>query len=564
MKRFLSHSVKVMAFLVLVPIGTASAQLDWLPSIQRGSTAIRLNPVVDGFGGLEGAHQTPTDLVQPPDGSGRTFVTMLRGGIRVLDANGELLPTFLETFNSNTLANQWHFTTMAFHPQFGLVGTPGYGKFYTIETEKDGIGTPDMSGSLRVLPPQRQQVIYEYTMNDAQANVFAGERREVMRVQRPGNSHQMNDLVFGPDGYLYFSNGDGRNDPNTAGVSMSDNAQYMGNIYGKILRIDPLDPALTPDSLDPASSNGKYRVPASNPFIGDPNPATEVDETLDEIYAYGFRNPYRLTFDRATGDLYTGTVGQSNIESVYKVEEGGNHGWNLMEGGFIYDRTLQSHLIQDQDADGDGKEDFAAENGLVEHLFQYDHQDGISVIGGFVYRGTELPELYGKYVFGEFMGGEDSTGRLFYGDIDTKEVFEFTVDLSGNTVPASLFSVGEDGNGELYAMGTTPDGSHGQLLKLTAARIVGDTNGDDVVNLVDLNNVRNNFGAVGEDVIGDAYPADGVVDLEDLNAVRNNFGRALRASVPEPSTAILAISAVLGVAICVRCRRPNSQCMENE
>ena len=162
--------------------------------------------------------------------------------------------------------------------------------------------------------------------------------------------------------------------------------------------------------------------------------------------------------------------------------------------------------------------------------------------------GSAIPELYGKYVFGNFTGPEGQRqGRLFYGDLLTRKVFEFKLDATGLGVPPSLYSIGEDLSGELYALGSSADGSKGLILRLAAGGLVGDTNGDGKVDLTDLNNVRNHFGAVGTGLVGDAYPSDGVVDLKDLNAVRNQFGQSRfsnAASVPEPASFVAALEAL--------------------
>jgi len=449
------------------------AQLDWLPSIPQGDATVRLKRWGPDFDGPLGDHQTPTDLAMPTDSTGRLFVAMQLGKVRIIDAQRNLLPVFLDTANENTPDQPHFFTSIAFHKQFAVAGKPGYGKFYTIEVENADTAPADFGDSLKTRPDGFQQVIYEYTMNDANATLFEGTKREVIRFDRSGDSsgHNVGDLAFDRAGYLYIANGDGGNDPNTGDeVAISDNAQYLGNVYGKILRIDPIAPELKPTSKDPVSANGKYRVPRTNPF--NESPASGVDKSVDEIYAYGMRNPYRLNVDLTNNELYVGSVGQANIEAVYRVTPGANLGWNFKEGSFIFDRFDQHNLTADVDSDGDGLLDFSASHGLTDPLFEYDHQDGVAVLGGFVYRGKQLPQLYGKYVFADFAGGKGVLqGRLLYGDLATGEVFEMQLSPESSPLPPFVYTVGQDRRGELYVAGTTADGAYGSIFRLVPPRV---------------------------------------------------------------------------------------------
>jgi hypothetical protein len=461
------------ATLLFTAAQTARAQLDFLPSIPQGSISVRLLNHGNGFDGNLGDAQTPTDLAFPTDGSGRLFAAMQLGKVRVLDAQKNLLPTFMDTVSESTPSQPHFFTAFAFHKGFAAVGKPGYGKFYTLEVEHADTAPADFANSLITRPDGFQQVLYEYQVSDITSNAFDGTKREVIRFDRPGDTsgHNVGDLAFGRDGYLYIANGDGGNDPNPGDrVAVPDNAQYLGNVFGKILRIDPLAPTLTKKSKDPVSANGKYRVPRTNPF-NEPASPTE-DKTVDEIFAYGLRNPYRINFDRLTDELYVGNVGQANIEGVYKVTPGANLGWNQKEGSFILDRFNQDNLTPDIDADGNGLLDFSEAHGLTDPLFEYDHEDGVAVLSGFVYRGKQIPALYGKFVFADFAGGRgDLQGRLLYGDLDTKEIFEMKLSPESVPLPSFLYTVGQDARGELYLSGTTADGTLGSIVRLTAPRV---------------------------------------------------------------------------------------------
>ena len=271
--------------------------------------------------------------------------------------------------------------SVAFHPDFASKNAAGYGRFYTLESENNGVGTPDFAGS--VIDPQllpHRQALYEYTLNSALDVMCdatcASTKREIFRVAQPGWHHNLGDLLFAEDGTLFISSGDGSTTGN-GDPQISDNGQIVQNIFGTILRIDPLGT----DGV-----NGQYGVPADNPSIPD---------ALPEVYAYGLRNPYRLAWEESTGDLYAGDVGKNSIESVERIVVGGNHGWNLKEGSFLYDRVTQS-VTEDVDSNGNGIGDVAEANNLIEPVFEYDHDDGVSVIGGAFHQG--IPGLDGHYV----------------------------------------------------------------------------------------------------------------------------------------------------------------------
>jgi glucose/arabinose dehydrogenase len=241
---------------------------------------------------------------------------------------------------------------------------------------------------------------------------------------------------------------------------------------GKMLRIDPINPSLTPASPNPTSSNGQYRIPTSNPFTG----AGE----LREIFAYGFRNPYRYAFDTANGDLIMADVGQNNIEEIDRVTIGGNYGWAVKEGTFLFNRTAGPGGVPAAGTVGANSPGLPA--GLIDPItgtlgtLEYDHQDGISITGGFVYRGTAIPELFGKYVFGDLALRSSPTradGRLFYADLQTGLIKEFLIpQFVNDQIPNGLtvHGFGQDANGELYVMATnTPANGKGGIVYRLAA-----------------------------------------------------------------------------------------------
>src|SRR6185503_5982455 len=225
---------------------------------------------------------------------------------------------------------------------------------------------------------------------------------------------------------------------------------------GKMLRFDPIDPALNPGSPDPVSANGQYRIPVSNPYD---NPGE-----VPEMFAIGLRNPYRFSFDTANGRLILADVGQNNIEEIDLIEIGKNYGWAVKEGDFLFDRATGAIGVRSPGVPAGLTDPISGPTDTLE----YDHSDGISITGGFVYRGTAIPQLFGKYVFGDLaIRGNPQPrvdGRLFYADLDLGTINEFLLpQFANDQLPNGLtvHGFGEDANGEIYAMvtNTAPDGS---------------------------------------------------------------------------------------------------------
>ena len=302
------------------------------------------------------------------------------------------------------------------------------------------------------------------------------------RVFRNGGT-----CTFGPDGYLYLALGDGgdANDVGASHIVPGGNAQNLSTPLGKMLRFDPLNPALNTGSSDPVSSNGPYRVPISNPFQG----AGQVKE----IYAYGLRNPYRFAFDSVTGNLIEGDVGQNNVEEINRIVIGGNFGWALKEGDFLFNQTNGSSGIAGTIGTPPGNRSAGIPSGLIDPItgtsgtLEYDHNEGISITGGFVYRGTAIPELYGKYIFGDLAlqaSPVRANGRIFYADLQTGLIKAFTLSQFGGSaiLPNGLtvHGFGQDAAGELYALltNTSANGNGGLVYKLVALRLTLSRNGN--------------------------------------------------------------------------------------
>jgi glucose/arabinose dehydrogenase len=407
-----------------------------LPRIGLGPVSVEVQSVLNGL-------SSPIDLVSAHDGSNRLFIVEQTGTIRILK-NGSLVATpFLDVSGRTFAGGERGLLSMAFHPGFSDASSPGFHKLYTYSTEHvSGAAdfTVPISGSF-----DNQGVLAEWKVSTGNPDVVdPSTRREVFRLDHPQGNHNGAKLAFrASDHYLYISIGDGGagNDVGDGHAPNIGNGQSTDRVLGKILRIDPLAPALTTSSADAVSANGKYRVPRTNPFVGRAG--------LDEIFAYGLRNPFRYSFDPTTDQFIVGDVGQNSVEEVDIVRLGGNYGWNRKEGSFLFDP-----------ANGSISADPNPNPALINPVAEYGHQDGTAIIGGFIYRGTKIPALTGKYVFGD-LSDPNGSGRLFYSGLSTHVIQALRLGTTARELGTALFSIGEDDAHELYAL----VGS-GQVLKI--------------------------------------------------------------------------------------------------
>ncbi|MGN9919448.1 PQQ-dependent sugar dehydrogenase [Micromonospora palomenae] len=333
-------------------------------------------------------------IMELPDGSGRRAVPDLNGNLYLVKDGVphvylDVAATFAPQFFSGRGLGQG-FGYVAFHPEFGTNG-----RFYTIHTEQASLTTkvPDYAQTNVLF----HGVITEWTAIDPAADTFAGSRREVLRIGFGGQVHGIQEINFNPTakpgqsdyGLLHLAVGDGG-----LGVRNTD-PQNLAMPHGKLLRIDP---------HGTNSANGKYGIPADNPFVGQAG-------ALGEIYAVGFRDPHRFSWDPATGRMFLGHIGEHAIEAIYEVRAGDNFGWSEREGAFRFDKTATNPCNKLYPLPADD-----AQYGYTYPVAAYDHNPapgwnctsdvGVAVAGGFVYRGNELPALKGKYVFGDLVDGQ--------------------------------------------------------------------------------------------------------------------------------------------------------------
>jgi glucose/arabinose dehydrogenase len=344
---------------------------------------IRLTPVASHL-------EKPIGLFD--DGTGRLFVIEQNGQIKIIE-NGQVDATpFLDIRDEvSASANECGLLGLAFDPGFKT----NHRFYVNYDTEKFG---------------KLQTRISEFTADPMNNHAEESSERELMRYDQPYTNHKGGCMMFGPDGMLYFGAGDGGSagDPHQ-------NGQNLGVLLGKIMRID-------------VDHGQPYKVPADNPFVGHPG-------AMPEIWCYGMRNPWRFSFDRATGTLWCGDVGQDLWEEIDIIEKGKNYGWSAKEG---------THDYKPERAKGP----------LTDPIKDYGHNEGKCIIGGYVYRGKSIPGLQGMYVYGDY-----NVGWIAGLKYDGKQI---TFDSHLLQTPLNIASFGEDRDGELYVC----DRERGQVFEL--------------------------------------------------------------------------------------------------
>jgi glucose/arabinose dehydrogenase len=335
----------------------------------------------------------PLLVTHAGDGSDRLFVVEQTGKIRVIKGGTLLSTPFISLSPAILTSGEQGLLGLAFHPQF-----EANGKFYVYLTLKNGSNAVN---EYRVAPP--------FTADTAAWQTG----RRIMTIAHPTyTNHNGGNLAFGPDGHLYIGTGDGG-----SGGDPFNRAQNVNSFLGKLLRINP--------NLPSASGARNYRIPQTNPYVGKVG--------LDEIWARGLRNPWRFSFDRATGDLWIGDVGQDRWEEIdvsravggINAGRGANYGWRLMEGRACFRPSTGCTLT-----------------GKVRPIAVYGRSLGCSVTGGYVYRGPDAL-LAGAYLFGDFC-----TGRIW--GLNAGEISPTMIELANTSLNISSF--GEDEAGNVYVV----------------------------------------------------------------------------------------------------------------
>lgn len=340
-------------------------------------------------------------------GDERLFIAEQTGLIKIIKNNQVVSEPFLDiTFEveHGKGYSEKGLLGLTFHPDFKKNGR--FFVYYSTHYSAQGY--------------DHKSVLSEFKVSPDNPDKASPEEKVILEILEPESNHNGGQLAFGPDGFLYVGVGDGGGSGDKHGKN--GNGQDVSNLLGKIIRLDV---------------NGKlrYKIPTDNPFFNTPG-------KRGEIWAYGLRNPWRFSFDKKTGELYCGDVGQDAWEEIDLIKKGGNYGWRAMEANHVYDKNM-------------------GRSGMIAPIHEYPHKEGISVIGGYVYRGKTYPSLEGKYIYGDW------NGKIW--------TLEKKSDKWVNTFISKenylINSFGEDVNGELYVLGQTESGfekATGVVYKITA------------------------------------------------------------------------------------------------
>jgi len=328
-----------------------------------------------------------TNLVQPDDTGDLIFITEQGGVIYSFSSNNpQQADVFLDiTDRVNRGGNEEGLLGLAFDPDYR---ENGYLYVY-----------------YSVADPSRS-VLARFSIDEEDTDVADPESEVIIvEVAQPYANHNAGQLAFGPDGYFYIGLGDGGGSGDPLG-----HAQNLSTVLGSILRID----------VNGLSAPGDYAIPADNPFMG-------TEDAREEIWAFGLRNPWRFSFDLETGLLWAADVGQNLWEEIDIITKGANYGWNIMEGSHCYSPSTGCN-----------------QSGLTLPIFEYDHSQGCSVTGGYVYRGDQIPALQGYYIYGDYCSG-NIWALAYDGSAVTENIRLVDSGLS-------ITSFGEDLAGNLYIL----------------------------------------------------------------------------------------------------------------
>lgn len=342
--------------------------------------------IEDAFPSLKFSY--PVDFQSAKDKSNRLFVVEQEGRIVLFnnDRNTKTKKIFLDITDRVSFGGEMGLLGLAFHPKFSSNGF-----FYVNYTSNK----------------PRRTIISRFKVSSNNPDI-ADKNSEyiILSFEQPYSNHNGGCILFGEDGYLYIATGDGglAGDPDN-------NAQNLSNLLGKILRID----------VDNPQAPLKYGIPPDNPFTSNSD-----KKIRKEIFAYGLRNPWKISFDPITKNLWCADVGQNKWEEINIIKSGGNYGWRCFEGNHSYNTS-------------------GCKGSYLSPVFEYSHKEGISITGGFVYRGENFPELYGKYIYGDF-----GSKKIWALDYDGKKKTENKLIAVS---PQAISSFGVDDKNELFIVG---------------------------------------------------------------------------------------------------------------
>ena len=394
-----------LAAVIGVAAGSTFAQKpdDPFPSpIPAEEGAIRVNLTEFALLPDVGGEAARTMLLVDEPGTRRLFVNDMRGPLYTVSYDGKAVALYLDVNAAawgtpvQSMGRERGVQSFALHPQFGQRGTAGFGKLYTWMDTSNMAPAPDfLPATGSTTPPTHDTVLLEWTTKTPSAATYDGAApRELMRLRQPFANHNAGQLAFNPNatpgspdfGLLFVGVADGG-----SGGDPLKMAQNMGNIFGKILRIDP---------LGSNSANKKYGIPSANPFVGQAG-------TLPEIYAFGVRNPQRFSWDSRSGRLFLADIGQNIVEEVSIITAGANLGWNEWEGSYRYISREAVNLTGPR-----------ADSKVTYPIVEYGQPDPLlqpqsAVTGVVAYRGTRIPQLANLLLF-----GDNPSGEVFYVNAD--------------------------------------------------------------------------------------------------------------------------------------------------
>ncbi|MEI9921363.1 MAG: PQQ-dependent sugar dehydrogenase [Bacteroidota bacterium] len=450
----LSKSIVVLVVIATTMLSLSNCKND--DSDNTNSSGVDLQTIAEGF-------TSPIGVVAVPDNTNRLFVIDQVGKIFIIGADGKKIDApFLDLTSTVVSLNAGYdergLLGLAFHPDY-----PTNGKFYVYYQTTPHSGGPEEGSSWNNLSR-----VSEFKVS-GNANVAdASSERTVLQWDDPQSNHNGGTLAFGPDGFLYIAIGDGGAGDDVAPGHVPDwyaaNAGGNGqdveaNLLGSILRIDVN-----------SSGAGGYGIPSDNPFVSKTG--------LDEIYAYGFRNPFRMSFDMGgTKQLYVGDAGQSLYEEIDVVTKGGNYGWNVKEGTHCFNAADDHSTLSScpaTDVLGTTLTDPVIE---VSNAANPAGGKAATIIGGNVYRGAAIEEFQGAYIFGTFaQEGDSPDGELFLSHPGGSGLWtyeEVTLKSFSDDLGYYLKGFGQDNSGEIYLTvsgNSGPSGNAGKVLKLVRAQ----------------------------------------------------------------------------------------------